>query len=346
MQRHVVRLAEARERVGGVTGLATRALVVTALVGGTGAYLHAGTSTNGDATHDGAQRFAAAGLHEAAGSEGPQTLSTVHTLGTAPATVPEPPAADVGPSKSLRPTVLVNVYHDGDCTPVITTARTVTGALAQGEIVVGPHDLVQPGRSMSPRAGMGIHVVRVRFRVEHSNLKVGYDVIRKPDAHMTRGQSKVVRHGRTGVTRVTYRVVLHDSKFDHRVVTKRTVVRAAVSQVVHYGTKKAASTSRAHRSVDGLNWHALARCESGNNPRAVGGGGRYFGLYQFSIGTWHSVGGSGKPTDASPAEQTKRAKLLYQRRGSAPWPVCGREASTRDREPLCTARGIRCPHPR
>ncbi len=323
MQRHVVRLAEARERVGGVTGLATRALVVTALVGGTGAYLHASTSTSGDATHDGAQRFAAAGLHETSGFEGPQTLSAIHTLGTALATNPEPPTADVGPDKSLRPTMLVNVYHDGTCTPVVTTARTVTGALAQGEIVVGPHDLVKPGRSTSPRKGMGIHVVRVRFRVEHSNLKVGYHVIRKPDAHMTRGQSKVVRQGRSGVTRLAYRVVLHDGKFDHRTVTKRTVVRAAVPEIVHYGTKKAASTSRAHRSVDALNWHALARCESGNNPHAVGGGGRYFGLYQFTIGTWHSVGGSGKPTDASPGEQTKRAKLLYERRGSAPWPVCG-----------------------
>jgi uncharacterized protein YabE (DUF348 family) len=219
--------------------------------------------------------------------------------------------------------MLVNVFHDGSSTPVITTARTVTGALAQGEIALGPHDLVHPGRSTTPRTGMGIHVVRVRFRVEHSSLRVGYNVIRKPDAHMARGQSKVVRHGRTGITRLTYRVVLHDGKFDHRTVMKRTVVRSVVDQVVHYGTKKPASTSRAHRSVDNLNWHALASCESGNNPRAVGGGGKYFGLYQFTVGTWHSVGGSGKPTSASPSEQTMRAKLLYQRRGAAPWPVCG-----------------------
>jgi len=297
--------------------------VVTALVGGTGAYLHAGTSTNGDATPDGAQRFAAAGLHEAAGYDAAQTLSPVATLASRPATDPEPRAADAAPNKNVRPTMLVNVFHDGCSTPVITTARTVTGALAQGEIVVGPHDLVQPGRAATPRTGMGIHVVRVRFRVEHANVKVRYDVIRKPDAHLTRGHSKVVRSGRTGITRLTYRVVLHDGKVDHRTITKRTIVRSARAKVVHYGTKKASSASRAHRSVDNLNWHALARCESGNNPRAVGGGGKYFGLYQFSIGTWHSVGGSGKPTDASPAEQTKRAKLLYQRRGSAPWPVCG-----------------------
>lgn len=71
-----------------------------------------------------------------------------------------------------------------------------------------------------------------------------------------------------------------------------------------------------------LNWDALAACESSGNPRAVSMG-RYFGLYQFDVQTWASVGGTGNPADASPAEQTHRASLLYAERGTAPWPVCG-----------------------
>ena len=31
---------------------------------------------------------------------------------------------------------------------------------------------------------------------------------------------------------------------------------------------------------------SIAACESHNNPRAVGGGGMYRGLYQFSFSTW------------------------------------------------------------
>ncbi len=73
----------------------------------------------------------------------------------------------------------------------------------------------------------------------------------------------------------------------------------------------------------GLNWAALAACESGGNPRAVGGGGLYFGLYQFSPSTWASVGGSGNPASASPSEQTARAQALYARTGRSSWPVCG-----------------------
>jgi peptidoglycan endopeptidase LytE len=36
------------------------------------------------------------------------------------------------------------------------------------------------------------------------------------------------------------------------------------------------------------------------------------------------VGGSGLPSRASAAEQTKRAQILFRRSGSGPWPVCGR----------------------
>jgi hypothetical protein len=72
-----------------------------------------------------------------------------------------------------------------------------------------------------------------------------------------------------------------------------------------------------------LNWPALAHCESTGNPRAVDPSGMYFGLYQFDLSTWASVGGAGNPVAASPTEQTYRAELLYARAGDAPWPVCG-----------------------
>ena len=68
---------------------------------------------------------------------------------------------------------------------------------------------------------------------------------------------------------------------------------------------------------------AIAQCESGGNPAAIGGGGSYRGLFQFDMGTWASVGGSGDPAAASVAEQVKRAQILYDRAGPSPWPVCG-----------------------
>jgi hypothetical protein len=66
----------------------------------------------------------------------------------------------------------------------------------------------------------------------------------------------------------------------------------------------------------------IAECESGGNPRAVSPGGQYRGKYQFSLETWHNLGGSGDPADASEAEQDRIALKLYRRSGTAPWPNC------------------------
>ncbi len=67
---------------------------------------------------------------------------------------------------------------------------------------------------------------------------------------------------------------------------------------------------------------AIAACESGGNPAAIGGGGAYRGKYQFDYATWASVGGSGDPAAAPEAEQDSRAAALYARTGGSAWPVC------------------------
>jgi Transglycosylase-like domain len=68
---------------------------------------------------------------------------------------------------------------------------------------------------------------------------------------------------------------------------------------------------------------SIAGCESHGDPRAVGGGGTYRGMHQFSVGTWRIVGGAGDPAAASRHEQTWRAWLLLSRHGAGHWPVCG-----------------------
>jgi hypothetical protein len=66
----------------------------------------------------------------------------------------------------------------------------------------------------------------------------------------------------------------------------------------------------------------IAECESHGNPRSIGGGGAYRGMFQFSQDTWNSVGGHGDPAKASVAEQVRRAEMLLARSGPGQWPVC------------------------
>ena len=89
------------------------------------------------------------------------------------------------------------------------------------------------------------------------------------------------------------------------------------------GTTAAASGAPATGSTASPQLAAIAACESGGNPSAVGGGGQFRGKYQFTYETWAAVGGSGDPAAAPEAEQDRRAAILYARAGSSPWPVCG-----------------------
>ena len=108
-------------------------------------------------------------------------------------------------------------------------------------------------------------------------------------------------------------------KFTQKVETKK--VRKTEREVrSSRSADRPASSAKANLSGA---WAKVANCESGGNPNAVNGAG-YYGLFQFDLQTWRSVGGSGNPTQASAAEQLSRAKKLYAQRGASPWPVCGR----------------------
>ena len=86
--------------------------------------------------------------------------------------------------------------------------------------------------------------------------------------------------------------------------------------------REAATPSSESLGISQATLDAIASCESGGDPTAVNAAG-YYGKYQFDLGTWASVGGSGNPADAPEAEQDYRAALLYSRAGSSPWPICG-----------------------
>jgi len=66
----------------------------------------------------------------------------------------------------------------------------------------------------------------------------------------------------------------------------------------------------------------IRSCESNGNYSTNTGNG-FYGAYQFTQSSWQSVGGTGNPAAASPAEQDQRAQMLMAQQGSSAWPVCG-----------------------
>ncbi len=73
----------------------------------------------------------------------------------------------------------------------------------------------------------------------------------------------------------------------------------------------------------GVNWDAVAACESGGNWGIATGNGYYGGL-QFTMGTWRANGGIGSPHQASREEQIRVAENVLRAQGIKAWPVCGR----------------------
>ncbi|MGH8834684.1 MAG: ubiquitin-like domain-containing protein [Actinomycetes bacterium] len=222
--------------------------------------------------------------------------------------------------------VLLSV--EGHKRKIETTAETVADAIRGAGVPLRDRDFVLPGLDAYPDEGDHIRVFRVTGKAVTRTESVAAPTKVVYDDTMTEGERSVVKRGKDGSRRVVYEFAWLDGKW----AIKRTLVVLAmkkpVDRVVRVGTKAeppppAPSPSVPSGSGSGLNWAALAQCESGGNPRAVSPNGLYFGLYQFSLSTWASVGGSGNPIDASSSEQTQRAQILYDRAGDSPWPVCG-----------------------
>ena len=68
-----------------------------------------------------------------------------------------------------------------------------------------------------------------------------------------------------------------------------------------------------------------AECESGKDPNAIGGGGRYRGAFQFMKSTWKASPKSpgGDPINYPYRTQAVVAVALKKRDGAGHWPVCG-----------------------
>jgi len=216
---------------------------------------------------------------------------------------------------------------DQPAVAVATAPRVWPGKLleAHGVPVDGNDlvDVVRDGREVSGtrkrvREGDVVKLTEVEKVRKATRVRVPRGTVEVATTELKPGRRKVVREGRPGVRKVVKLKTLHNGEQVRARVVERTLVREPRARRVLVGRKPYSVPG-----TDGLNWGALANCESGGNPNAVNPAG-YYGLYQFDLGTWRSVGGSGLPTAASAGEQTYRAKLLYKQRGRSPWPNCGR----------------------
>ena len=178
--------------------------------------------------------------------------------------------------------------------------------------------------------------------------------LQQESSDLPQGETKVATPGVDGVVRTTYEVTTVDGKEVSRTPIAQVVVTQKVDEVVLVGIGAAkpqdnkqeqsqaqtpappapsdsSGGSGGSASAGGSGggpsevgddvWAKLAQCESGGNPRTNTGNG-FYGMYQFTLETWQSLGGTGYPHEADAATQTEMAKKLQAKAGWGQWPGC------------------------
>ncbi|UUN31199.1 resuscitation-promoting factor [Streptomyces sp. FIT100] len=231
------------------------------------------------------------------------------------------PIGRKGLTLDVRTERTVTVMADGRERTIRTNAATVREAVEQAGITLQGQDTTSVPPGSFPRDGQTVTVMRITRTRQVREEPVPYGTVRIQDPSLHSGTEVVERQGRSGSRRVTYSLRTVNGVRQKPSRVSQETVREPVTQRVLVGTKPLPDSVA---GADGLNWKALAQCESGGRPDAVDPSGTYGGLYQFDTSTWHALGGKGRPQDAPAAEQTYRAKKLYVQRGASPWPHCGR----------------------
>ena len=248
----------------------------------------------------------------------------------------------------------ITINVDGQARQASSTSGDVQTLLTEQGITLEQQDTTDPALTSPITPGMIVTVNRVRTAEVQETQAVDFQVVEQQDSSLTEGQKKTVTEGVKGEQVVTYTVITTNGVETSRQQTAATVTKEPVSQVVAVGTKPKATSAPSTGSssggsssggsssggsssggsntgatppadASGLNWDALAKCESGGNW-AINTGNGYYGGVQFNISTWMANGGgayASRPDLATKEQQIAVATNLYNARGIKPWPSCG-----------------------
>jgi hypothetical protein len=143
--------------------------------------------------------------------------------------------------------------------------------------------------------------------------------------HGTRAPGRNIRRQGVLFRHVTFRATCGEiRRSDHQL--KKLLARPTFAELTRLAVpppQPPAGVQSTTQRATGGPLASIRACESGGNYATNTGNG-FYGAYQFTLETWQAMGGSGLPSNASPAEQDMRAAKLWNGgAGAGNWPVCG-----------------------
>lgn len=233
-------------------------------------------------------------------------------------------------------TSVVRVVADGTTHSLSLASPTVAQALGAVGVNLNATDRTDRPLDSVMVTGDAVTVSRVTVTQESKVVTVDFSTVRKNDAALERGKTKVETKGEPGERTDLVETVTVNGEIESQNVLSSSTTREPVTQVVLVGTKAPQVTSRSTTrttptagttSGAGINlanaamWDRIAQCESTGNWSINTGNGYYGGL-QFSLASWKANGGTdfaAYPHQASRAEQITVANRYYAKAGLQPW---------------------------
>lgn len=228
----------------------------------------------------------------------------------------------------------VQVIIDGKASEVeVTGTETTNEAIAKAGYQLKSIDEVQVG---SEDGQTYVNVVTVVRGVTVQQETLSYETEEIDDPDLSEGETRVIQSGQNGIVENTVYVQMRGGQVLVSSVVGEEVIEEPVTEIIAVGSGTAEESDDADAGEEAdlssldETWAALAQCESGGNPSAVSANGSYYGLYQFSLSTWQSLGGTGLPSEADVETQTEMAKKLQARSGWGQWPHCAAQLGLLD----------------
>jgi resuscitation-promoting factor RpfB len=214
----------------------------------------------------------------------------------------------IGETVSIKRSVPIGLILYETPTVTRTHSDTVGQLLKEKHIVLRNGDTVQPSADTPISANQQIFILHKGTKITTSTLPIPAPVQTINDPTLTAGTSAIRQKGAPGILLITYQV---DEKTGAQKQLQSVQLQPPVTEIIARGTAPVPASSNL------ATWLAkLRQCESGGNYQDNTGNG-YYGAYQFSPGTWSSLGTGYARADLAPPAVQDQAIVRNTNRSGA-----------------------------
>jgi 3D (Asp-Asp-Asp) domain-containing protein len=140
-------------------------------------------------------------------------------------------------AQARGPEYTISVIADGISKTLHTSSDTVSTALSEAGIDVGPTDIVEPKVDTPVSEGLEIRVVRVSEQVILQKEPIAFSTKRQPTTELRMGLNHVVSEGEPGLKHLYYKVRYEDGVLKQRDMIRAEVVVEPKDRVVKIGDR-------------------------------------------------------------------------------------------------------------